>query len=339
MEKVKTTQAAGLILCHDMTQIIKDEFKGPRFRKGHLVEEADIPVLLSMGKEYLYVWENDPHLVHENEGAQILYHQCVGNNLIPSEIKEGKVEILAACDGLLKVDTNRLNSINTMDDIIIATRHGNTVVRKGDRLAGIRVIPLAIQQGKLEAVTELLKNKPIIEVIPIKKKKIGIINTGNEIYHRIINDEFGPVVIQKFSEYDCEIIEKVVLPDSIAIVAKKINEILEKGAEIVVCTGGMSVDPDDITPAAIRTVSTEVISYGAPVLPGAMFMLAYQGNQVIMGLPGCVMYAGRTIFDLVLPRVLADEKLCKKDLVNLGEGGFCLNCEICTFPNCGFGSH
>lgn len=339
MEKVKTTQAAGLILCHDMTQIIKDEFKGPRFRKGHVVEEADIPVLLSMGKEYLYVWKNDPHLVHEDEGVESLYYQCAGNNLSRSEVKEGKIEILAACDGLLKVDTKRLNTINAMDDVIIATRHGNTVVRKGDRLAGIRVVPLAIKRKKLEAVTEFLKNQPIIEVIPIKKKKIGIINTGNEIYYGVIKDAFGPVVIEKFSEYDCEIIEQVILPDSTAMVARKINALLEKGADIVVCTGGMSVDPDDITPAAIRAVSTKVITYGAPVLPGAMFMLAYQNNQVIMGLPGCVMYAGRTIFDLVLPRVLADEKLCKKDLANLGEGGFCLNCEICTFPNCGFGSH
>lgn len=339
MEKVKTTQAVGLILCHDMTQIIKDEFKGARFRKGHVVEEVDIPVLLSMGKEYLYVWENDPHLVHEDEGVEILYHQCAGNNLSRSEVKEGKVEILAVCDGLLKVDTKRLNIINAMDDIIIATRHGNTVVRKGDRLAGIRVVPLAIQREKLEAVTKFLKNESIIEVVPIKKKKIGIINTGNEIYHGIISDAFGPVVIKKFSEYDCEIIEQVILPDSTTMVATKINELLEKGAEIVVCTGGMSVDPDDITPAAIRAASTEVISYGAPVLPGAMFMLAYHGNQVIMGLPGCVMYAGRTIFDLMLPRLLTDEKLCKKDLVNLGEGGFCLNCEICTFPNCSFGSH
>lgn len=339
MKTVKTTEAVGLILCHDMTQIIKDEFKGPRFKKGHIVREEDIPVLQSMGKETLYVWEDDPHLIHENEGVEVLYHYCSGKNSVPSEIKEGKVECLAACDGLLKIDTKRLNAINALDDIIIATRHGNTVVKKGDKLAGIRVVPLAIQRERLEAAKALLENGPIIEIMPLHKKKIAIINTGNEIYHGIIKDTFGPVVIQKFNDYGCEVIEQVILPDDTAIIAAKIGELLEKGSEIVVCTGGMSVDPDDTTPAAIRAASDEVIAYGAPVLPGAMFMLAYQNSQAIMGLPGCVMYAGRTIFDLVLPRVLAGEKLSKGDLVMLGEGGFCLNCEVCSFPNCGFGSH
>lgn len=339
MKTVKTTEAIGLILCHDMTQIIKDEFKGPRFKKGHIVREEDIPVLQSMGKETLYVWEDDPHFIHENEGVEVLYHYCSGKNSVPSEIKEGKVECLAACDGLLKIDTKRLNAINALDDIIIATRHGNTVVKKGDKLAGIRVVPLAIQRERLEAAKALLENGPIIEIIPLHKKKIAIINTGNEIYHGIIKDTFGPVVIQKFNDYGCEVIEQVILPDDSAIIAAKIGELLEKGSEIVVCTGGMSVDPDDTTPAAIRAASDEVIAYGAPVLPGAMFMLAYQNSQAIMGLPGCVMYAGRTIFDLVLPRVLAGEKLSKGDLVMLGEGGFCLNCEVCSFPNCGFGSH
>lgn len=339
MKTVKTTEAVGFILCHDMTQIIKDEFKRPRFKKGHIVREEDIPVLQSMGKEILYVWEDDPHLIHENEGVEVLYHYCSGKNSVPSEIKEGKVECLAACDGLLKIDTKRLNAINALDDIIIATRHGNTVVKKGDKLAGIRVVPLAIQRERLEAAKALLENGPIIEIIPLHKKKIAIINTGNEIYHGIIKDTFGPVVIQKFNDYGCEVIEQVILPDDTAIIAAKIGELLEKGSEIVVCTGGMSVDPDDTTPAAIRAASDEVIAYGAPVLPGAMFMLAYQNSQAIMGLPGCVMYAGRTIFDLVLPRVLAGEKLSKGDLVMLGEGGFCLNCEVCSFPNCGFGSH
>lgn len=339
MKTVKTTEAVGLILCHDMTQIIKDEFKGPRFKKGHIVREEDIPVLHSMGKETLYVWEDDPNLIHENDAVEVLYRYCSGKNIVSSEIKEGKVECQAACDGLLKIDTKRLSAINELDDIIIATRHGNTVVKKGDKLAGIRVVPLAIQQVRLEAVKALLENGSIIEIMPLQKKKIAIINTGNEIYHGMIKDTFGPVVIQKFNDYGCEIIKQVMLPDDTEMIAAEIGELLAQGAEIVVCTGGMSVDPDDTTPAAIRVASDEVIAYGAPVLPGAMFMLAYKKNRAIMGLPGCVMYAGRTIFDLVLPRVLVGERLSKRDLVTLGEGGFCMNCEVCSFPNCGFGSH
>ena len=196
---------------------------------------------------------------------------------------------------------------------------------------------LAIQQARLEAAKVILENGPIIEIMPLQKKKIAIINTGNEIYHGIIKDTFGPVVIQKFNDYDCEIIKQVMLPDDTEMIAAEIGELLVQGAEIVVCTGGMSVDPDDTTPAAIRAASDEVIAYGAPVLPGAMFMLAYQNNRAIMGLPGCVMYAGRTIFDLVLPRIMADDEVTAEELAALGEGGLCLNCDHCIYPNCGFG--
>lgn len=339
MDIVKTTEAVGLILCQDMTQIIKDEFKGPRFKKGHVVQEEDIPVLLSMGKEHLYVWKDDVNMVHENQGAQVLYDLCAGSHMHGTEVKEGKVELVADCDGLLKVDTQKLNALNSLGEIMIATRHGNTVVKKGDKLAGTRIIPLAIERDKLDRAVTLAGEEPVLDIKPFEKKKIAVINTGSEIFTGIIEDKFGPVVCMKFGEYDCEIIAQAVMPDSELMVAAKINEMLEMGADIVVCTGGMSVDPDDITPSAIKKSGAKVVTYGVPVLPGAMFMIAYKGDKVIMGLPGCVMFAGRTIFDLVIPRVLAGEQPTREELVALGEGGLCLNCEICTFPNCGFGAH
>ncbi|WP_195268802.1 molybdopterin-binding protein [Eubacterium sp. 1001713B170207_170306_E7] len=337
MESVKTTEAVGLILCHDMTQIIKDTFKGPRFRKGHVIREEDIPVLLSMGKEHVYIWKNDPGLVHENAGAEVLYQLCAGEHMHPSEVKEGKIEVIAAIDGLLKVDRAKLNALNALGELMIATRHGNFPVKKGDKLAGTRIIPLAIPRDKLNRAAALGNGKPVLELLPFQKKKAAVINTGSELYAGRIKDAFGPVIRDKLAEYGVEVTEQVILPDDEALVSEKINTFIEKGAEMVICTGGMSVDPDDITPSAIQKTGAAVVSYGAPVLPGAMFLLAYQGEIPIMGLPGCVMYAKRTVFDLVLPRILTGERLAPEDLFTLGEGGLCLNCETCTYPNCGFG--
>ena len=337
MESVKTTEAVGLILCHDMTQIIKDEFKGPRFRKGHVIQEKDIPVLLSMGKEHVYIWKNDPGMVHENAGAEVLYRLCAGEHMSPSEVKEGKIEVIAEIDGLLKVNSEKLKALNALGELMIATRHGNFSVKRGDKLAGTRIIPLAIEKDKLDCAVALGGGEPILKLLPFKRKKAAVINTGSELYAGRIEDAFGPVIKDKLEECGVEVMAQEILPDDEALVSEKISEFIEKGAEMVICTGGMSVDPDDITPNAIKKTGAEIVSYGAPVLPGAMFLLAYEGEIPIMGLPGCVMYAKRTVFDLVLPRVVAGDRLVQEDLSSLGEGGLCLNCEVCTYPNCGFG--
>ena len=284
MESVKTTEALGLILCHDMTQIIKDEFKGRRFRKGHVIQKEDIPVLLSMGKEHVYIWKNDPGMVHENAGAEVLYRLCAGAYMSPSEVKEGKIEVIAERDGLLKVDSGRLKAFNALGELMIATRHGNFPVKKGDKLAGTRIIPLAIEQDKLNRAVALGGGKPILKLLPFKKKKAAVINTGSELYAGRIKDAFGPVIKDKLDEYGVDVMAQEILPDDEALVSEKISEFIEKGAEIVICTGGMSVDPDDITPSAIQKTGAEIVSYGAPVLPGAMFLLAYQGEIPIMGL-------------------------------------------------------
>ena len=322
MKCVKTQDAVGHVLCHDITQIIKDVKKGTAFRKGHIVTEEDIPVLLSLGKDNLYIWEKTEGILHENEAAEYLRDICMNENMIQSEVKEGKIELIAEIDGLLKIDVDKLRAVNSLGEMMIATRHTNTTVKKGDKLVGTRIIPLLIEQEKMEKAKEVAGDRPILSLIPFKKKKVGIVTTGNEVFYGRIKDTFGPVVAEKVKEFGADVIGQTIVNDDMEKITKAVEEFIEQGADMVLCTGGMSVDPDDKT-------------------PGAMLLLAYyekDGRELpIVGLPGCVMYAKRTVFDLVLPRLMADDMVTSDDLAGLGLGGLCLSCDICTFPNCGFG--
>ena len=338
MKLIRTEDAVGHVLCHDMTQIIKDAYKDARFRKGHVVTAEDIPVLLSMGKEHLYVWEMTPGMVHENDAAERLCTLCANEHMDRSEVKEGKIELRASCDGLFRVRSEALIAVNSIDDIMIATRHGNTAVKRGDKLAGTRVIPLIIEEEKLEAVEQAAGEKPLLELLPYVKKTAAIIATGNEVKKGLIQDTFTPVVQQKLAAYGIKTIAVTYSGDGLEHVAASIAEMRATGAEMIICTGGMSVDPDDSTPGGIKASGARIVTYGAPVLPGAMFLLGYyEDGTPVCGLPGCVMYAGATIFDLVLPRIAAGVEVEKKDIVVLGEGGLCLGCKPCHWPNCPFG--
>ena len=339
MKLMKTEEAVGQILCHDVTQIIPGEKKGPAFRTGHIIAEEDIPLLLSLGKDHVYIWENDENMLHENDAAQILYTLCAGEHMHASPVKEGKIELIADIDGLLKVDRRKLLAINSLGEMMIASRHGDFPVRQGDKLAGTRVIPLVIEKSKMERAKEAAAGGPIFRVLPFRPKKVGIVTTGNEVFHGRIQDGFTPVILKKVAAFGAEIVGHELSDDDPARITRCIHRVLEAGSELVICTGGMSVDPDDRTPAAIRASGARIVSYGAPVLPGAMFLLSYWGenNIPIIGVPGCAMYHHRTVLDLVLPRLFADDEITKEDLDRLGEGGLCLNCEICSFPNCGFG--
>lgn len=341
MREIDTTKAVGHILCHDITQIIKGEKKGPVFRKGHVVREEDIPVLLSVGKEHLFVWEKTEGILHENEAAEVLRDICKNEYMTESEIKEGKIELTAAVDGLFKLDREKLKKINSMGEMMIASRHGDFPVKKGDKLAGMRVIPLVIEEEKMQKAREAAGGRPVMEILPYHKKRVGIVTTGSEVSKGLIKDTFGPVIEEKLGEFPTEVMGQVFPGDERKAITEAVLSYIEQGADMVVCTGGMSVDPDDRTPGAIKDTGARIVSYGAPVLPGAMMLVAYyekDGKTVpVLGLPGCVMYAKRTIFDLILPRVMADDPICKEELWNLGEGGLCLNCEVCCFPNCGFG--
>lgn len=342
MKLIKTEDAVGHVLCHDITQIIKGVTKDAVFRKGHIVTEEDIPVLLSVGKENLYVWEKEEGMLHENDAAEILRQICQGEHMHPSDVKEGKIELIADIDGVLKIEREKLRKVNSLGEIMIASRHGDFPVKKGDKLAGTRVIPLVISEEKMQQAKDVTAGGVIFNILPYKKKKAGIVTTGSEVYYHRIKDTFTPVLEEKLAEYDIEIGGHKICNDDPQMIENAIRSLLADGCNMIVCTGGMSVDPDDRTPYAIRQVTGEIVSYGAPVLPGAMFLLAYyreEGKEVIpvLGLPGCVMYSKRTIFDLVLPRLTVGEILTAEDLNTLGEGGLCLNCPECTFPNCGFG--
>lgn len=339
MKLMKTEEAVGQILCHDVTQIIPGEKKGPAFRKGHIIAEEDIPLLLSLGKDHVYIWENDENMLHENDAAQILYTLCAGENIHASPVKEGKIELIADIEGLLKVDHRKLLAVNSLGEMMIASRHGDFPVRPGDKLAGTRVIPLVIEKSKMERAEQAAAGGPIFRVLPFRLKKVGIVTTGNEVFHGRIEDSFTPVILKKVAAFGAEIVGHELSGDDPEHITRCIHSVLEAGAELVVCTGGMSVDPDDRTPAAIRASGARIVSYGAPVLPGAMFLLSYWGesNIPIIGVPGCAMYHHRTILDLVLPRLFADDEITKEDLDRLGEGGLCLNCEVCRFPDCSFG--
>lgn len=339
MKLMRTEDAVGQILCHDVTQIIRGVTKDARFRKGHIVTEEDIPVLLSLGKDHIYIWENDETMMHENEAAEVLCAICKGENMSRGNVKEGKIELFAECDGVLRINRDKLRAINSFGEMMIASRHGDFEVKAGDKLAGTRVIPLVIEKEKMEKAKELAGDEPIMKVEPFRQYKVGIVTTGNEVFYGRIEDKFTPVVKDKVEYFGSEVIGHKVTDDNNENIERCIRELLDEGCDMILCTGGMSVDPDDKTPLAIRNVAGEVVTYGAPVLPGAMFLLAYFGDKKIpiMGLPGCVMYARRSIFDIVLPRVLTGEILNKTDFDILGEGGLCLGCEVCTFPACGFG--
>ena len=351
MKLIRTEDAVGHVLCHDITQIIKGVTKDAVFRKGHVVTEDDIPVLLSVGKEHLYVWEKDETMMHEDEAAQVLYEICAGAHMHGSAPKEGKIELIADQGGLLKIDREHLRNINSLGEMMIASRHGDFAVRKGDKLAGTRIIPLIIEKEKMQAARIAGGEQPIFQILPFTSKKVGIVTTGSEVFKGRIKDTFGPVIREKLAEFPTEVIGQTYVDDEKDHIRQAVLDFIAQGADMVVCTGGMSVDPDDRTPGAIMDTGAEIVSYGAPVLPGAMMLVAYYQDHnkagaadrktdrkiPILGLPGCVMYAKRTIFDLLLPRIMADDPVTAQDIAALGEGGLCLNCEVCTFPNCGFG--
>ncbi len=337
MKMIKVEDAVGSILSHDVTQIIPGEFKGRLFKKGHIIKEEDIEKLLSIGKEHVYVWEPVEGQLHENDAATRISNLVVGGGIkLSDEIKEGKVDFFADIDGVLKIDKDNLFKLNSLGEIIVSTLHNNTPIKKGEKVGATRVIPLIIDEEKIITAENLIQEK-IISVAEIKPKKCLLITTGNEVYKGRIKDAFLPVIKQKLGYYGSEVVRQVILPDEKERIIEEIQKGLSEGVDMVICTGGMSVDPDDVTPTAIKECGGELVTYGSPVLPGAMFLLAYHGNTPILGVPSCAMYSKRTILDLVLPRVLSDERLSADDIAEYGHGGLCLDCKVCTFPHCSFG--
>lgn len=338
MKEIETIHAEGHVICHDITVIIKDEIKDTAFRKGHIVTKEDIPKLLSLGKDHLYVWEKEEGMLHENDAAKILVSVCRNQYMKETPVKEGKIELIAEKEGVFLVDVERLRKINSLDAMMIATRHTNQAVHSGDKLAGTRIIPLVIEAEKMEEVKSIGGDKPLLEIRPYVRQKAAVITTGNEVYHGRIKDTFTPVIKEKLEAYGVEVMFHETVPDDRKKIDEAIRRARESGAELILCTGGMSVDPDDRTPGAIKESGARIVTYGAPVLPGAMLVLGYyEDGTPVLGLPGCVMYAAATVFDLVLPRVLANVEITREEIAELGHGGLCLGCETCHYPACSFG--
>ncbi|WP_018703642.1 molybdopterin-binding protein [Anaeromusa acidaminophila] len=338
MKTIRTQDALGTVLCHDITKIVPGEFKGPAFHKGHIVTEEDIPVLLSLGKDHLYVWELQDGFVHENDAALRLAKAVGGGGLAMTEPEEGKVNLLAEQDGLLLIDEERLLRLNLLGEVAVATRSQERTVKKGDIVAGIRVIPLVFAEEKMQEAEAIAAEMDVISVLPFQPCKVGIITTGNEVYYGRIADRFGPVVKEKVEVFGCTVVRQALVPDSAEEIAQAVQSLLAEGCQLILTTGGMSVDPDDVTPAGIRLAGARIVSYGAPVLPGSVFLMAYMGVVPVLGLPGCVMYNSTTVFDLVLPLVLAGRVVTREIIARWGVGGLCLNCESCHFPDCSFGT-
>ncbi len=339
MKCISTQDAVGLALCHDITEIRPGNCKKVAFARGHIVKEEDIEHLLRIGKENLYIWEDSEGLVHEDDAAYRIAKAISGDNIEYTSPQEGKISLKATVQGLLKINLPLLDRLNSIPDVTIATSHTMQEVQASKVVAGTRVIPLVVSETSLKAVEECCNttSEPLISVVPFKSLKIGLVVTGSEVFYGRIQDAFTPVLQKKFAAWNSEIVARKVTSDETEMTIKAIEDVLAEGVDFVAVTGGMSVDPDDKTPAAIKHVAEEVITYGAPIFPGAMFMLAYMGNVPIVGLPGCVMYHRASIFDIVMPWLLAGMRVTKHDILKLAHGGLCENCEVCRYPICSFG--
>ncbi len=338
MRKVPVTEAVGMMLCHDVTRIIPGREKGRAFRKGHVIMAEDVPRLQALGKEHVYVWEATPDLVHEDEAAQRLARAAAGPGLGWGQPNQGRVNLTAEYDGLLRVQVEQLRQVNSLEGLAFATLHNNRGVVKDELVAGTRIIPLAIPSRILaEAERRCVQPEPLLAVKPYQSLWVGVITTGSEVYEGRVEDGFYNVIKQKTTPYGARMLGRVIVPDNPDLISHEIRQKVAEGAELVLVTGGMSVDPDDVTPLGIRSTGAEVVFYGTPVLPGSMFMLGYIGHVPVCGLPGCVMFNRITIFDLLLPRLFAGERISREEIVSLGHGGLCQECENCTFPGCSFG--
>ncbi|WP_022668017.1 molybdopterin-binding protein [Desulfospira joergensenii] len=336
---IPVEEAVGTTLAHDMTQIIPGKFKGPAFKKGHKIESSDVCRLMRMGKNHLYVLDLEEGQVHEDDAVYELASALAGPGVIFSgSPSEGKLELRAAYPGLFKVNVEGLTQFNMTQDVVCASIHNNTAVENGQSLAATRAIPLVIQQEELDRATAIAReNYPVFSVQMFNPLKIRLIITGNEVYKGLIKDRFREIVEKKAAALGASLEESVILPDDRDRIASQVKTFLEKDTDLIITTGGMSVDPDDVTRAGIEDAGFDEVHYSAAVLPGAMFLLGYRGDKAVMGLPACGLYHRITVFDLIFPRIMAGEHPGKKDLATLCHGGLCLNCPTCRFPACSFG--
>lgn len=323
MKIVKTIDAQGLILYQDITKIVKGEYKGVLFKKGHQVTAEDIPILLSVGKEHLFLESETSTKIHENEAADFLYHLIAGEYMTPTVVSEGKIEVIAELGGLLKVDKQALFELNSVDGVAVATRKTNQKITAGQKIAGTRIIPLEIEAEVLQKAEEKMAGRSVLSLIPFQPVVVGIVITGSEIFNGLIEDGFTHVIHEKLASYQNVTIKfHEIVNDQSTNITQAVENMVAKGADIIICTGGMSVDPDDRTPLGIKQTGAKIITHGTPVLPGSMFLLAYLQKSTIIGLPGGALFSAYTVFDLLLPRLMAQDKVSRNEIIALGYGGY-----------------
>jgi len=326
-----------MVLGHDVTRIIPGEFKGAIFKKGHLIQEQDIPLLLDAGNEYIYVLDLAPGEVHEDDAGLRLAQAAAGPGIAWGPPAEGKVSLQAQRQGLLRIDVPCLTRINSLGDIIISTLHNHTPCREGQTVAAAKIVPLTIAAERIRFVEDICQGCQLIAVLPYRLRKVGVVVTGSEVYSGRIKDSFDEMLGGKIRAYGATVVEKLLAPDDAAQIAAAVRQVKEQGAEVVLTTGGLSVDPGDVTRLGIKEAGAEIISYGSPVLPGAMFLYALLDGVPVLGLPAGVFHDAVTIFDLIFPRVLAGEAITREAIIHLGHGGLCMRCEVCRFPVCPLG--
>jgi molybdopterin biosynthesis enzyme len=339
LKSVPVEKSVGMVLPHDITEIVKDVKKGVAFQKGHIIQVEDISHLKRLGKDNIYVISLTAAEIHENEAAAILA-QCLAGRGVEylNDPKEGKIALKAGLNGLLRINKESLYRFNLLGEVMCSTLHDNTPVEKGEIVAATRLIPLVAPRTLIaEAERIALSSTAVVEVLPLKKVKIGLVITGNEVFYGRIEDRFEEVLRAKAKALGSEILLVKRAPDDKDIIAQEIGNCLDQGAELIVTSGGMSVDPDDVTREGIMRAGATDVAYGTPVLPGAMFLSGMIGKVPVLGLPACGMYHKITVFDLVLPRILTGQKIGRKEFAELGHGGLCRNCKECRYPSCNFG--
>lgn len=348
IKTIPVSDAVGMVLAHDITEIRKDEFKGRAFKKGHIIREEDICHLQRIGKERLFVLNITDYEMHEDDAAYAMSNALMGEGVkIEGEPSEGKINIVAARDGLLKINKDALLKFNMLGDVMCATLHDNTIVNKGRIVAGTRAIPLVIKKRVVEEAISIInrmrnagcgiRDSGVIEVKELRRPRTGIVITGNEVYNGRVKDAFAPIITKKIEEVHGEVVGIYYAPDDENYIEARLRELIDAGADLLITTGGMSVDPDDVTRFAIRRLGASDIAYGSAVLPGSMFLVAYLSSVPVLGISACSMYHRTTIFDLILPRILSGERIGRNELAELGHGGLCLNCKECRYPVCPFG--
>lgn len=338
MRKVPVEEAVGLALGHDITRVVPQQQKYRAFRKGHIINSEDIPQFMDLGKKHIIVWEPNDNMVHEDDGAVRLARAAAGPGVYWTEPNQGRVNLKASHNGILNVQIEQLSWINNIDDLIFATLHTNRTVVKDQMVAGTRIVPIAIDRNVLQETEELCsKSLPLVSVKPFQPLWVAVITTGSEVNNGRIKDGFGKVIRHKIIPFGGRWMGQVTVPDDPELISLEIQNFIAEGAQLILVTGGMSVDADDTTPLGIRKSGADVIFYGAPVLPGSQFMLAYQGNVAICGVPGGALFSRRTTLDLLLPRIFAGVEITRADIVALGHGGLCEDCQFCHFPHCPFG--